>query len=94
MDPDKLLEKLLWTARHYESTNPVDVATELSQGLLDLDAWLTTGGFLPQRWVGTDADEERSNGPRRAEVDPDARCGECDARIGRPHAAFCSQAEG
>lgn len=52
MDPNKTLADLLTWAKHEISYSDVESA-EIAVGaqlFLDLDKWLTKGGFLPDRW--------------------------------------------
>ena len=54
MDPNKLLSDLLNHAKSFLALDG-DVADPVAldafcQALLDLDSWLTRGGFLPDRW--------------------------------------------
>lgn len=54
MDPDEVLRRLLETARFVLGGEAGDMfeesAEELAQQVLDLDAWLQRGGFLPAAW--------------------------------------------
>lgn len=71
MDPDVTLEEILEGARKYlamltSDNNPpltpeqaeAEIAKMLNvfEGILNLDAWLTHGGFLPERWTNAHND--------------------------------------
>jgi len=56
MDPNALLRRIRELRRRLagaDAHNPEDVS-ELLTNLLDLDAWITNGGFLPYDWQPRD----------------------------------------
>jgi len=55
MDPNKLLSDLLpWAHQVLHKPDSFGPSTiEAAQMIVDLDSWLTRGGFLPDRWAKT-----------------------------------------
>jgi hypothetical protein len=49
MDPDACLNRIIFLVRKSVTMDAED-HDELLQAFLDLDSWLSNGGFLPRRW--------------------------------------------
>lgn len=64
MDPDVALARVLETARFLLGGTAGDMfeesTEELAHQILDLDAWLRGGGFLPKPWSRDSGNERRA----------------------------------
>jgi hypothetical protein len=86
MDPNKLLSDLLNHAKSFLALDG-DVADPVAldafcQALLDLDSWLTRGGFLPERWAKMR--EQDLEGLQRAISDTQAALQDLQRALGGP----------